>query len=145
MHVYKRTGSAPTPTHVGAFRETKLRDRANRRTVEHSGLRSLWELPRTASKAPGTYIVIYTAAPSCHSKCLNGSTRSPMRGRTRASVLGIISCNPGKRIFSIVFKPSVFFAFKEVPRRNEVTHLIYSGVTCAPGIIKVEKRRDHIT
>jgi len=37
----------------GAFRETKLRDRANRRTVEHSGLRSLWELPRTTLRARG--------------------------------------------------------------------------------------------
>jgi len=40
----------PTPIR-DAFRETKLHDRANRRAVEHSGLRSLWELPRTASRA----------------------------------------------------------------------------------------------
>jgi len=40
------------PPIYDAFRETKLRDRANRGSVEHSGLRSPWELPRIASREP---------------------------------------------------------------------------------------------
>src|SRR5436190_13035890 len=43
----------------GAFRETKLRDRANRGSVEHSGLRSPWELPRIASREPRISSSIY--------------------------------------------------------------------------------------
>lgn len=40
------------PLIYDAFRETKLHDRANRGSVEHSGLRSPWELPRIASREP---------------------------------------------------------------------------------------------
>jgi len=65
-----------------AFRGSELRDRANRRTVERSGLLSPWELPRTAALA-GTYVVVIRGSAAAPFEMFKWLRKKARRARAR--------------------------------------------------------------